>query len=141
MAHLHKTGRTDVFAVAAELELSMSQLRMVFMLDRRGTALSLGAIAAAMGPLSIGAVSRAVDGLTRAGLVTRAEDPDDRRVKRIAISAAGREAVAHIEESRRAGLREFAASLDDDERMQLSRALAPILSRHLQSSCCAEAPR
>ncbi|GAC1325718.1 MAG: MarR family transcriptional regulator [Thermoleophilaceae bacterium] len=135
LAHLHRTGQQDVFAVAAALELSMSQLRILFMLDRRREELALGAVAEAMRPLSIATVSRAVDGLTRAGFVTRTEDQDDRRAKRVAITAAGQEAIAQLDEARRAGLREFAASLGDEERTGLSAALAPILTEHVAAPC------
>ena len=38
-------------------------------------------------------MSRAVDALVKKRLVTRVEDPDDRRVRRVAITAKGKELV------------------------------------------------
>ena len=39
--------------------------------------------------VSVPSISRAVDGLVKAGLATRVEDPEDRRVRRIAITDQG----------------------------------------------------
>ena len=41
--------------------------------------------------VSVPSMSRAVDALVKKGLATRVEDPDDRRVRRVEITAAGKE--------------------------------------------------
>ena len=75
------------------------------------------------------AISRAVDGLVEAGYVTRVEDPDDRRIRRIAITEAGEEVVGRILSARLAGLREFSESLTAAERRKLDSALELLLER------------
>jgi len=79
--------------------------------------------------LSEATISRAVDGLAERGLVTRVEDPSDRRVRLIAVSPAGEEAVGEIVSARMEGLREFSASLGAGERRKLDAALAELLGR------------
>src|SRR4051794_26534307 len=72
----------DAFQAVADLDLSLSQVRALMVLDHHGP-LTVGALAAHVG-LSQPATSRAVEALQRSGLVTRAEDLVDRRVKRVA---------------------------------------------------------
>jgi len=79
--------------------------------------------------LSEATISRAVDGLAERRLVTRIEDPSDRRVRLIAITPAGEEAVGKIVSARMGGLREFSASLGAGERRKLDSALAELLGR------------
>ncbi len=79
--------------------------------------------------LSMAAISRAVDGLVESGYVTRVEDPDDRRIRRIAITEAGEEVVGRILSARLAGLREFSESLTAAERRKLDSALELLLDR------------
>ena len=50
-------------------------------------------------------MSRAVDGLVKERLATRVEDPDDRRVRRVAITAKGKELVDTLLAVRQAGHR------------------------------------
>ena len=69
----------------------------------------------------------------RAGLVSRNEDPEDRRIKRIALSDAGTDAIERITRARFAAIREFIGALDADERVALEGAidtLAGLSSRH-----------
>ena len=79
--------------------------------------------------VSLPSASRAVDGLFKAKLVTRAEDPDDRRVRRIALTAKGRRLSDEIITARLAGLERFAASLSPDQRDKLNDALDALLER------------
>ena len=66
-------------------------------------------------PLSQGATSRVVEGLHRGGLVERQEDPSDRRVKRVTITASGRATVERFDEFReaKAHARRLRAILDE----------------------------
>ena len=128
-AYLMKTTQKGVFQVAAELDLTMSQLRALFVLSLCDHDLALGELACEVG-LSVAATGRLVDALVRDGLASRREDPVDRRVKRLALTTHGEETIARLAETRREGLRRFVETLDDDAREQLSRALAatPTLS-------------
>jgi DNA-binding MarR family transcriptional regulator len=79
--------------------------------------------------ISVASASRAADGLVRKKLVTRVEDPDDRRVKRLALTAKGQRLADRIISARLASLEEFTGSLDADERRKLESALDALLER------------
>jgi DNA-binding MarR family transcriptional regulator len=128
-----RPGQDEALRVAAQLDLSMSQLRVLFLLEGGERDFAVHELAAGIG-LSVGATSRAVDCLVRGGLVSRREDPVDRRLKRIAITAKGKRALVGLAAAKRAGLRRFTAELGDAEREQMSRALAPVLARAAASS-------
>jgi DNA-binding MarR family transcriptional regulator len=104
---LMKGDQGELFALIAELDLTMPQMRGMFMLDMSDHGLALTELAPRMG-LSVAAAGRAVDGLVRNGLVSRTEDPVDRRIKRLALTDDGRAALQRIGEARLAGLRRFA---------------------------------
>jgi DNA-binding MarR family transcriptional regulator len=123
MAYLMKTTQQGVFQVAAELDLTMSQLRALFVLSLCDHDLTLGELATGVG-LSVAATGRLVDALVRDRLASRREDPVDRRLKRLALTAHGQETIARLAESRRDGLRQFVETLDDKARERLSSALA-----------------
>ena len=125
LAYLMKTTQGGVYQVAGELELTLSQLRALFVLAYGDHSPALGELAREVG-LSVAAAGRAVDALVRADLVSRREDAADRRVKRLALTPHGEEILARIGAARREGLRQFAAHLDDDARAQLARALSSI---------------
>jgi MarR family 2-MHQ and catechol resistance regulon transcriptional repressor len=120
------TGR-GFFHEVERLGLSLSQLKTLqFMAGQEpGT---LKAISDELG-LSLPGVSRAIDGLHKRGMVTRVEDPDDRRAKRVSLTAKGRRTFEGLMAARIAGLREFAAGLTDEERSALARGLEPLMER------------
>ena len=62
--------------------------------------------------LSLPGMSRAVDGLDKRGMVKRAEDPTDRRAKRVTLTAKGRRTMEGLMELRLAGLRAFVTELE-----------------------------
>jgi DNA-binding MarR family transcriptional regulator len=125
MAHLMKTTQGGVFQVAGELELTLSQLRALFVLAFIDHPPALSELAHEVG-LSVAATGRVVDALVRTDLVSRREDEADRRVKRLALTAHGDEILAQIAAARREGLRQFVESLDDAAREQFSRAFSLI---------------
>jgi DNA-binding MarR family transcriptional regulator len=118
----------ELFAVIAELDLTMPQMRGMFVLNGSEHALALTELAPRMG-LSVAAAGRAVDGLVRKGLVSRAEDQDDRRIKRLTVTGDGQEAIVRIAEARREGFRRFAETLGERERTVLAEAFATALGR------------
>jgi DNA-binding MarR family transcriptional regulator len=127
MAHLMKTTQGGVYQIAGELELTLSQLRALFVLAYGDHAPALSELAGEIG-LSVPATGRVIDGLVRSGLVSRREDEADRRVKRLALTAGGEQMIARIGAARREGLRQFAEQLDDDARAAFAHALALIPS-------------
>jgi DNA-binding MarR family transcriptional regulator len=126
-AYVMKAGQADALRAAAGLDLSLSQLRALHVLDAAGRELALHELAAAAG-LSVTTCGRAVDGLVRDGLVTRREDPADRRVKRMATTERAREMLVRLIAARQEAVGRLVASLGEDERAALSAALAPVLA-------------
>jgi len=121
-----RTAQTEVFHVVAELELSMTQLKILHILDGSDHELTPSELAQFVG-LSPAATGRAVDALTRAGIVSRRDDDADRRVKRLALTPAGQAAITRISEARLAGLTRLVSDLDADQRQALADALTPLL--------------
>ncbi|MBI5309597.1 MAG: MarR family transcriptional regulator [Actinobacteria bacterium] len=74
--------------IAAEFDLSPQQLHMLRMLHERET-LPMGQIAELL-YCDASNVTLLVDRLEQRGLIERRPDPADRRVKQIAVTAAGR---------------------------------------------------
>jgi len=127
-ARCMKGEQQELFALIAELELTMAQMRGLFMLDVADHALALTELAPQMG-LSVAAAGRAVDGLVRHGFVTRSEDSVDRRIKRLALTGSGRATLERINAARLAGLRRFADTLGEDERESLAAGLAAVFAQ------------
>jgi DNA-binding MarR family transcriptional regulator len=74
-------------------------------------------------------MSRAVDALVKKKLVTRLEDPSDRRVRRVAITAKGKQLVDTLLVVRQAGLEAFAATLSAAQRRKLDAAIDALMDR------------
>jgi DNA-binding MarR family transcriptional regulator len=89
---------------------------------------TLGSLAESLN-LSDASASRAVDGLVKRKLVVRAEDSDDRRVRRLSLTEAGHTLSRRVLTARLEGLGRFAASLSSDERAKLDAALVLLLER------------
>jgi DNA-binding MarR family transcriptional regulator len=138
MGHVMKGDQGELFALIAELDLTMPQMRGLFVLDMSDHGLALTELAPRMG-LSVAAAGRAVDGLVRHGFVSRSEDLLDRRVKRLALTDAGHAALERITAARLVGLRRFAATLGDAERGALAAALADVFA-HWDAARTEEAP-
>lgn len=79
--------------------------------------------------VSLPSASRAVDDLVKRGLASRDEDPDDRRVRRVSLTAAGRDLSDQVMAARVAGLERFVATLNATERRKLDAALEVLLKR------------
>jgi DNA-binding MarR family transcriptional regulator len=110
--------------------LSLAQVKSLFILagcSENEGAISVNAVSERLG-LSLSATSRALDGLARQKLVQRTEDPDDRRVRRLQLTAKGDRLVNNLVALRRAGLERFVKTLDDEQRSSLDAALEAILT-------------
>ncbi|WP_051223705.1 MarR family winged helix-turn-helix transcriptional regulator [Conexibacter woesei] len=126
MATAMKGSQTQVFHVVEELELSMTQFKILHILDGVDRELTPSELAQFVG-LSPAATGRAVDALVRAGLVTRRDDDADRRVKRLTLTPTGTTAVDRITQARLEALANTVSTLDADQRDALAAALAPLL--------------
>lgn len=126
---LNQRASRDLFQMLREMELSITQFKLLHFLtrmpDERGHSVKM--LGEQFG-LSLAAASRAVEGLHQRGLVARAECPDDRRSKRVTITAAGREALDTVHSANVALLATFTAQLPDEQRRALAEALSPLLA-------------
>ena len=78
---------------------------------------------AAMSMVTTGAVTKRVDRLVRAGLVTRGVNPADARSRVVALTSRGRELVDRLVAEHVANEHRLLAGLDHDERGHLARLL------------------
>jgi DNA-binding MarR family transcriptional regulator len=140
VTHVMKAKQEDFLRVIAELDLTLPQMRALFVLGQSERALALTELAPRMG-LSVAAAGRAVDGLVRDGLISRSEDLEDRRVKRLALTERGRETTARVAGARLEGLRQFAETLDEEGRERLAHGLAPVLEQLDRDACGPTATR
>ncbi len=74
-------------------------------------------------------MSRAVDALVKSELATRVEDPDDRRVRRVQITAKGKELVDTLVAVRLTGIEAFASTLSAAQRRKLDAAVESLMDR------------
>jgi DNA-binding MarR family transcriptional regulator len=126
--HLMKGQSKTMFALLDELDLSMSHLKALQVLADCGCELSVKEVSEQLG-LSLPGASRAVDALLRRGYLERREDEQDRRMKRIGITAGGRDVARRIVEARLEGLEQFTDSLTPEQRTRLMAALADLPHR------------
>ena len=118
----------NYWQAVGEAELSMSQLKTMHILTLEASELSLKHLGDRLG-LSLPAMSRAIESLVQRGLVTRAENAADRRMKTVCVTDAGRELVDHLLELRFAGIEDFVETLSPEERANLGAALEHIVAR------------
>jgi DNA-binding MarR family transcriptional regulator len=119
-------GGGDFLRAVSELELSLTQLKAISLLDESGEPLAVKDLADRLG-LSVAATSRAVDGLFKRGLVDRDEDLVDRRVRRVRLTGAGRRTMETLLAIRIVGLDTVLKGLSSSERRKLAVALDAIL--------------
>jgi DNA-binding MarR family transcriptional regulator len=126
--HLMKGQSRTMFALLDELDLSMSHIKALQVLADCGCELSVKEVSEGLG-LSLPGASRAVDALLRRGYLERREDEQDRRMKRIGITEAGRDVSRRIVGARLEGLEQFTDSLTSEQRTRLMAALADLPHR------------
>jgi DNA-binding MarR family transcriptional regulator len=111
-----------------ESGLSLTQVKTLLMLaGPEGEEPYAGRDIAERLQISLASVSRAVDGLVRGRLVTRVEDAEDRRIRRLSITDKGKRLAGEIVAARLADLEAFAASLSATQRRKLDAALEAML--------------
>lgn len=106
-------------------DITWSQLSALATLESLGT-VSLKDLAEAEN-ITPPSMTRISTHLEEAGLVARAHDPADRRIARLAITEAGRAALAESRSRRNAFLAERLATMTPEDRDAISRAL-PLLA-------------
>ncbi len=126
--HLMRGSSQQMYALIAELDVSITQMKTLHVLADGGSELSVKELSDRL-RLSLPGASRIVDALMRRGWLERREDPDDRRMKRVRITDEGRKVLDRIEAARLAGLEDYAASLTPEQRNRLSSALSDLPHR------------
>jgi DNA-binding MarR family transcriptional regulator len=121
-SHLLRGSSQQMFAVLGELDLTLTQMKTLGMLDACVEEVSVKELSERLG-LSLPATSRTVDGLLRRGFLSRHEDQEDRRIKRVRLTDAGRDIVERLNTARLQGLEAYATSLSDEQRTTLMAAL------------------
>jgi DNA-binding MarR family transcriptional regulator len=138
MYHIFALDRSDPLLSA---NLTMPQLKALLVLHLRPEA-SGQDVMAAMG-ISLATVTGIVDRLAAHGLVSRREDPRDRRVRRLELTPAGRELIEGIITAGAAHQRRLLARLDDDALRIVEQAIDHLLKvaeAELQASEVPAAP-
>jgi DNA-binding MarR family transcriptional regulator len=131
LRHLFLYDRGNVLRVIEESGLSMTQSKALLELGGLGEATEarqVSELAEALG-VSVPSMSRAVDGLVKKRLASRVEDREDRRVRRVAITAKGKKLVDTLVVVRQAGMETFAASLTAAQRRKLDAAVDSLMDR------------
>jgi DNA-binding MarR family transcriptional regulator len=134
LTFLLKGSGEAFYALVEELDLSITQLKTLHLLELREGELSVKDLAALLG-LSLPATSRNVEGLLQRGYLERREDEHDRRIKRVQMTGPGRELASRLHSERLAGLEGIVATLSDRQRRQLATALASLLERDDIAAC------
>jgi DNA-binding MarR family transcriptional regulator len=113
----------DLYALLAEIGLSMTQLKMLHILVECAEEASVKELAESLS-MSLPNASRTIDGLLQRGLVERREDEHDRRVKRVGPTQAARKLIDRVDMVRLQGLESWAADLSPVQRQTLLDALS-----------------
>lgn len=129
--HVFLYDRGNQLRVIEETGLSMTQCKALLELGGLGgdaQAWQVSDLAELFG-VSVPSMSRAVDALVKAKLATRVEDPDDRRVRRVKITAKGKDLVATLVTVRMTGIEAFVTTLTAAQRRKLDAAVDSLMDR------------
>jgi DNA-binding MarR family transcriptional regulator len=131
LRHIFLYDRGNMLRVMEESGLSMTQCKALLELGGLGEASEPRQVSdlAEIFRVSVPSMSRAIDALVKKGLATRVEDPDDRRVRRIAITRKGEGLVDTLMLVRLAGMEAFAAGLSAAQRRKLDAAIDSLMER------------
>jgi DNA-binding MarR family transcriptional regulator len=111
----------DFIQFSKDSGLSMSQLSVLFRLYHGGDC-GVSGLGDHLG-VTNAAASQMVDRLVHFGILERTEDPDDRRVKKLSLTARGESIVCESIEARRRWLEELTTKLTPAEQESITQAL------------------
>jgi DNA-binding MarR family transcriptional regulator len=112
---------------AKEKNYSMAQLNAMFRIHHKG-ACGISNLGEEMGVTSA-AASQLLEKLVQQGLATRAEDPQDRRNKVVALTEAGQRIVQESMAARQSWLANLAEQLSPTEQEQAQAALQLLIEK------------
>lgn len=119
----HRGGET--LRIMAEANVTLQQVLLITRL-RREASCSASDLAAALN-LSLPAISQSIDRLMKAGLVSRIENPVDRRKKLLATTQRANDLLSRLEIARAAEYGTGLSALSADARQELAAALSAVL--------------
>lgn len=134
VAFFTKEATVGLFDTVDALDMTVTQIRVLHHLDEIDRELTVKE-AAEFAVMSVGAISRALDGLVRREFIQRREDGVDRRMKRIRITDQGRTAIRRFEAVNQSVIERFVETLPAAERDRLAMALSPLLARPEIAAC------
>ena len=108
-------------------ELTFGQMRLLFLLSRRGPS-PMSHVAEWLG-VGLPAASGIVDRVERHGFVSRTHREDDRRIVECCLTDTGRELIAEIAGLRQKVMRQFLEVLSDEELAQMTRLVKRVVDR------------
>ena len=110
-----------------ELDLSMAQLKAIFVLDKAGGSLTVSGFADKAGTKP-SAASLLIDRLVQSGYMQRHQDEEDRRRAIIVLSAKGKSLLERLHRERPARLRRVLELLAPEEIASLAKGMAALAS-------------
>ena len=114
------------FHRAKEMGISMPQFGALHRINKsRGGVSDLGDEMA----ITSGAASQMLERLVQQGLITRSEDPSDRRVKRLILTTKGSEVLKETTRSREGWAEALAQGLSAEEKEQIIAALNILINK------------
>lgn len=123
---IRKGIETSAFDVFTEMDLTLTQLRTVFVLAEMDAEVSINEIAERV-HISVATAGRTVERLARWELVDRREDPQDRRSKLVSLTTEGKKLTDIQIEGVRRRIRSFSDSLPADVADRLRSAMLAAL--------------
>lgn len=114
-------------AQARESGFSMPQMGALMRIHRQGP-LPMSEISKEMGT-TLAATSQLLDRLVQQGLITRTEDPDDRRVRNVALTDRGRELLEASLRARQRWVEDLSHTLTEPELETVTEALHILVRR------------
>jgi DNA-binding MarR family transcriptional regulator len=134
------SGDSEFLREASELELTFTQFKALMLLAHEPEELSVKDVSERLG-ISFPAASRAVEPLVKRGIVERAEDPLDRRVKRVRTTRQGDRLVERLIATRIKSFEQLLDGFSVTERRKLGDALDEILARPEVARYCPKGTR
>jgi DNA-binding MarR family transcriptional regulator len=142
MSLLMRTGAGDSLSMMQESGVSFAQMITLYMLHARGGQ-SVSSIAERT-KLSLPTASQMIDRMVRGGLVSRTENPDDRRSRLVAMTPNGQKLLAELHGQRHRDLAATLGLLPPELADRFATVLGPV-TEHLEKAMAermsGEAPR
>jgi DNA-binding MarR family transcriptional regulator len=132
MNYVNRRSAGETLAIMNEAGLTLPQLVTLHILHHSGVR-TISAIASSL-RLSPAATSHLIDRLVTGGFVGRIEDPQDRRQKRVTITAVGRRLVDRLQRERTREMTEAVAGLSPEVCRQFGRVLSRVIGELEQLS-------